>query len=181
MNNFLEAIIARSLWCVEVKYVSRYMKREEKVNSSLFHCGFCLVGFVSNLAHIFIMQVNKDLVKGTGKPFIDILGPARITVRTQVSVWSCQSLSIPWLLYPLCRWEGSLDCLPEPLLFLWYGYWWDSISLLSWCLWCGHLQIVTVNCKTDHQEGTFSLILQFSSLYIPVSVCKNCLSASVCP
>lgn len=114
MNNFLEAIIARSPRCAEVKYVSKYMKREEKVNVSLFHCGFCLFVFVSNLAQIFIMQVNKDLVKGTGKALIDILGPARITVRTQDSVWSCQSLSMPWLLYPLC----SLDCLPEPLLFL---------------------------------------------------------------
>lgn len=36
MNNFLEVIIAHSLWCVEVKYVSKHTKRDKKVNGSLW-------------------------------------------------------------------------------------------------------------------------------------------------
>lgn len=36
MNNFLEAMIAQPPWCVEVNYVSKYMKRAEKVNGSLW-------------------------------------------------------------------------------------------------------------------------------------------------
>ena len=35
MNHFLGAIIAQPPWCVGVKDVPKYMKREQKVNGSL--------------------------------------------------------------------------------------------------------------------------------------------------
>jgi len=36
MNHFLEAVIARAPCCIEVKYVSKYMKRDEKVDGALY-------------------------------------------------------------------------------------------------------------------------------------------------